>query len=93
MLGMRKHVLDGTALRNVAGVHDDKAICHVPGAGDVMRDVEERDPQLSTQRGHEVEHADANGDVEHRDGFVSEDQLRAARKRLRESNPLTLPTA
>ena len=59
MLGMRQHVLDGTALSDMACVHDDKSIGYVPGTRDVMRDVEERDPQLSTQRRHEVEHADA----------------------------------
>ena len=91
MLRVGEHVLDRPGLRHLAGVHDDQAVGDVAGARDVVRDVEEGDALAPAQRRHEVEHADAHGDVEHRDRLVGQDQLGPARERLRETDALPLP--
>src|SRR5438552_1991670 len=80
-------------LDEVAGVHDEDAVGDVPRARDVVGDVQKRDALPLTQLAHEVQNADPDRDVEHRDGLVRDDQLRPERERLREAHALTLAAA
>src|SRR5881392_739865 len=56
-------------------------------------DVEERDTFALSQLAHQVEDPDPDRDVQHRNGLVGDDQLRAQRQRLREPDPLPLAAA
>ncbi len=77
----------------MARIHDEDAVGEVAGTRDVVRDVEERDTLLLAQLAHEVEDADADRDVEHRDGLVRDDQLRPQCEGLCEPDALPLPAA
>ena len=90
---MGEHVLDRAALGDVPGVHHDQAVGDVARARDVMCDVQERDALSPAEGGHQVQHADADRDVEHGYRLVGQDQLGPACERLRESDPLPLPPA
>src|SRR5438132_2480782 len=93
MLRPLKHLFGRPLLDEVAGIHHEHPICDVTRARDVMRDVEERDTFALTQLAHQVEDADPDRDVEHRDGLVGDDQLRPEGERLSESDTLALPAA
>ena len=75
------------------GVHHDQPVRDVPGARDVVRDVEDRDALLVAQLRHQVEQADPDRHVEHGDRLVGQDQLRPRRQRLGEADPLPLAAA
>ena len=93
MLRLLQHVLGRPLLDEMARVHDEDAVGEIAGARDVVGDVEERDAFLLAQLAHQVEDADPDRDVEHRDGLVGDDQLRPQRERLREPDPLALAAA
>lgn len=80
-------------LDDVAGVHDDDSVSDVSGRSEVVGDVEDGDAFASAKIGHEVEDADANGDVEHRDRLVGENEFGTEHQCLSETNPLALAAA
>lgn len=55
-----------------------------------MGDVEHGDVPLVAQAPHQVEHADAHGDVQHRRRFVGQDEARFHRQRASDGDALTL---
>jgi hypothetical protein len=91
--GVGEHVLDRPGLGDLPGVHHDQLVRHVPRAGDVVGDVQDGHSLLITQLSHQVEQADPDRHVQHRDRLVGQDQLRPHRQRLGESDPLPLPAA
>ncbi len=91
--GVGEHFLDRPGLGDLAGVHHDQPVRHVPCAGDVMGDVEDGHALLVAQLGHQVEQADPDRHVQHRDRLVGQDQLRPHGQRLGEADPLPLPAA
>ena len=91
--GRGEHVLDRPGLRDLPRVHHDQPVRDVPGAGDVVGDVEDRDVLLVAQLRHQVKQADPDRGVEHGDRLVGEDQPRPGRQRLGEADPLPLPAA
>ena len=58
-----------------------------------MGDVENREIELLLQALQEVQHTDADGDVEHRHRLIGEQHLRRRSKRPRYRHALALPTA
>ena len=91
--GVGEHVLDRPGLGDLAGVHHDQPVGHVPRAGDVVGDVEDGHALLVAQLGHQVEQADPDRHVEHRDRLVGQDQPRLHGQRLGEADPLPLAAA
>ena len=55
-----------------------------------MRDEEQREVELRTQIGDEVEHLSLDGHVERRDGLVGDDEARVGDDRARNPDSLTL---
>src|SRR5215813_8184126 len=53
VLGVGEHVLDRPGFGDLARVHDDQAVGDVPGAGEVVGDVEDRHPLGVAQPRHE----------------------------------------
>ena len=88
-----QHLLGGPGLGYVAGVHDYQPVGHVPRAGQVVRDVEDRHVLRVPQFGHHVEQADPDGHVQHGHRLVGQDQLGPHGQRLGEADPLPLATA
>ena len=91
--GVGQHVLDRPGLGDLAGVHHDQPVRYVPRAGDVVGDVEDGHAFLVAQLGHQVEQADPDRHVQHRDRLVGQDQPRPHGQRLGEADPLPLPAA
>ncbi len=75
------------------GVHDDQPVGDVPGAGDVVGDVQDGHALLVAQLRHQVEQPDPDRHVQHRDRLVGQDQLRPHGQRLGEADPLPLAAA
>jgi hypothetical protein len=90
---MGEHLLDRPGLGDLAGVHHDQPVRHVPRAGEVVGDVEDGHAFGVAQLGHQVEQADPDRHVEHRDRLVGQDQLRPHGQRLGEADPLPLAAA
>ena len=80
--GLGEHLLDRALLDDLAGVHDEDVVGDVARAGEVVRDVEERDPALLLQLEHQVQDPDADRDVEHAGRLVGE-RRPSARRRAR----------
>jgi hypothetical protein len=80
-------------LHEVACVHDENAVCDVARTRDVVRDVQKRDALALAQVRHQVEDADSDRDVQHRDRLVRDDQLRPKGERLRKAHALALSSA
>ena len=93
MLRLLQDILRRPLLDEMSGVHDEDAIREVAGARDVVGDVEERHALVLAQLTHQIQDADADRDIEHRDGLVGDDQLRPQRECLGETDPLPLATA
>src|SRR6266516_1188420 len=93
MPGTGQHFLDGARFRDVARVHHDQPVGHVPGTGDVVGDVEDRHALLAAQVSHHVEQADPDGHVQHGDRLVGQDQLGPHGQGLGETDPLPLAAA
>jgi hypothetical protein len=93
MPGVGEHVLDRPGLGDVAGVHHDQPVRHVPRAGYVVGDVEDGRAFLVAQLGHQVEQPDPDRHVQHRDRLVGQDQFRPHGQRLGEADPLPLAAA
>ena len=55
-----------------------------------MRDEEQREVELRTEIGDEVEHLGLDGHVERRDGLVGDDEARVGDDRARDPDSLTL---
>ncbi len=93
MLGAREDRLRRPALHQMPRVHHEDPVGDVASAGQVVRDVQDREVLLVTEARHHVEQADADRDVQHRDRFVGEDQRRTNRERRREADTLALTAA
>jgi hypothetical protein len=88
-----QHLLDRPGLGDLARVHHDQPVGHVPRAGDVVRDVEKRHALGVAQLRHQVEQADADGHVKHGHRLVGQDQPGLAGEGLGEADPLPLAAA
>ena len=85
-----QHVLDGAALDDLAGVHDQHLVCDVPGAREVVGHVEEREPVPFLELEDQVEDPDPDRDVEHRGRLVGDDHRRLDRQRACDRDALPL---
>ena len=85
------HQLDGLgSLHHVPGIQHDGAISDIARAGQVVGDVEEADAALLFQLLDQVEDAHADGDIQHRDRLIRQDDLRIDRQGARHRDPLAL---
>jgi len=82
---VRRALLDDAPL-----VHHEHLVGDVARARDVMGDVEEGDPGLALESQDQVEDADADRHVEHRDRLVAEDHAGLDGERPGDRDPLAL---
>ena len=91
MGGSRNQLLARRALDHPAGVHDVGAIADVPGAGEVVRDVEVGETALVLESLHQVQDAHPDRDIEHRNRLIGQEQLRIGRQGPGDRDALALP--
>src|SRR5437879_9820085 len=72
-------------------VHDDDRVGQVAGRRDVVRDVEDRELLSVAQVGQQVEHAEADRNVEHRHGLVRDQDAGLDRQGAGDGDALPLP--
>src|SRR5438093_4302892 len=84
-LGVRK-------LDHAAEIHDADATLarEVPRDRQAVRDQDDRHTELAAEREQEIEQADPNRDVDHRDSLVCDDDLRIDGQRASNRDTLTL---
>ena len=63
------------ALDEVPGAHHHGCVRDVACGGEVVGDVEHGHAPFIAEFAHQIENSDADGDVEHRGGFVGEDDV------------------
>src|SRR5579864_7415149 len=91
MQRLSEHLLDGAAFDDLARVHHEDVVRDVAGAGEIVRDVEERDVALLLELEHEIQDPDADRDVEHARRLVREHDLRLDSERPGDRDALALP--
>src|SRR5258707_10230709 len=75
VLRVCQHFFYRARLGDVPGIHDDQPVRDIAGAGDVVGDVEDRYALLVAHLRHQVEQADPDGNVQHGDRLIGQDQL------------------
>ena len=90
VLGLVEDLLDGPDLDDPAEVHDRHAVAEELRAGQVVRDVDVRQPEPVLEVDHEVEDLRPHAHVEHRDGLVGDHQVGAEDDRPRDRGALLL---
>ena len=93
MTWMLDHLFGRASLNHLAGIHYQRLLREIAGAGDVVRDEEERQFILFLETQQQVQHVQANGNVQHRDWLVCQNDRRTHRERPRDSDTLALPAA
>lgn len=78
---------------HVSSVHHERAICDVTRTRDVMSHIEITDPMFLFEIIHEVEHPHADGDVQHTNGLISQDDAWFDCERPSDGDALPLPAA
>src|ERR1700732_994194 len=73
------------SLYDLSGVHDQDLVREVPGRGDVVGDIEHREPEAPAEVVEQVEHLQADRDVQHGHRFIREQHARAASARAKET--------
>ena len=92
VLGVLRDGLAVAALHDASRVHHHRAVGEVAGRRDVVRDVEDRDLQTVAQVTQQVEDAEADRHVEHRDRLVGEQDLRVRGQGAGDRDALPLTT-
>ena len=82
---------DGPALDDLACVHDQRLVGEVARRRDVVGDVQDGELEPGAQLIDQVEHLEADRDVEHRDRLVGEQDARLGRECPRDRHALALP--
>ena len=88
--GALRHRLGVAALDDPAGVHHQRLVGEVARRGDVVGDVEHGQVQAFLQVPQQVQHAQADRDVEHRHRLVGEQRLGVGGQRAGDRDPLAL---
>jgi hypothetical protein len=78
-------------LHDSAQVHDRYAVGDVLDHGEIVGDEEIGQVELALQINQQIENLALDGNVERRDGLVTNDQFRVQRDRPRDTNSLSLP--
>ena len=79
-------------LDQLSRVHDRDRVRQVAGRRDVVRDIEDREALLVAKVGKQIEHAEADRHVEHRDRLIRDQDARPDGERASDGDPLPLPT-
>src|SRR5580704_1933390 len=83
-------LLGRAALYDLSGVHDQDLVREVAGRGDIVGDIEHREPETLAEVVEQAEHLQADRDVEHGHWFVGEQHARPGGQRTGEGDPLAL---
>src|SRR5271169_6132812 len=83
-------LLGRASLHDLSGVHDQDLVREVAGRGDVVGDIEHREAEAPAEVVEQVQHLQADRDVEHRHWLVGEQHARAGGQRTGEGDPLAL---
>jgi hypothetical protein len=87
------HFLHAAHFNDSAEVHDRDLISDVPDDGQIVRDEQIGDAELTLQTGQKVDHLGLDRDVERAHWFIANDQIRADSDRPGDPDPLALPPA
>src|SRR5260370_26233450 len=90
MTGPLRHLFAWAALNHLPGVHDQRLVREVARAGDVVGDVEYRDAILFFEAKEQIEHLQANRDVQHRDWLVCQQDRPLPGERAGKGHPPAL---
>src|SRR5580658_3238208 len=82
--------LGRASLDDLSRVHDQDLVREVAGRGDVVGDIEHREPETPAEVVEQVEHLQPDRDVQHGHWFVGQQYARAGRQRPGERDPLAL---
>jgi hypothetical protein len=74
-------------------IHHRHALAHVAHDGQVVRDEEEREPELTLEVGEQVQDLRLDRDVEGGHGLVAHEKARSEREGPRDPDPLALAAA
>ena len=91
MLRVEQHGVGRALLDDPAAVHHEHLVGDVARARNVVRDVEEGNSELPLQLEDEIEDADPDRHVEHRDRLVGQDHARLDGQRAGDRDALALP--
>src|SRR5271169_3728267 len=83
-------LLGRASLDDLSGVHDQDLVREVAGRGDVVGDIEHREPEPLAEVVEQGEHLQADRDVEHGHWFVGEQHAWPGGQRTGEGDPLAL---
>jgi hypothetical protein len=89
--GVVEDVGDGPVLQDHAVLEDQHLAADVLDHAEVVGDEQVAEPEALLQVRQEVEDAGLHGDVEGRDGFVADDDLRLGGERAGDGDALPLP--
>ena len=87
------HLLHPAHFDDPAEVHDRDPVCDVPDDGQIVRDEQIGDAELTPQTGQEVDHLCLDRDVERAHWLIANDQIRVDSDRPGDPDPLALHTA
>ena len=87
------HLLHPAHFDDPAEVHDRDPVCDVPDDGQIVRDEQIGDAELTPQTGQEVDHLRLDRDVERAHWLIANDQIRVDSDRPGDPDPLALHTA
>jgi hypothetical protein len=88
--GRLRHRLAVAALDHPAGVHHQGLVGEVAGRGDVVGDVEDRQVEAFLEVAQQVQHAEADRDVQHGHRLVGQQGLGLGAERAGDRDTLTL---
>ncbi len=89
--GIGEQRLGGRDLDDPAEVHDGDPVAQVPDHGQVVRDQQQRQPQLGAQVLEQVQNRRLHADVERGDRLVGDQQLRLESECAGDGDSLALP--
>ncbi len=88
VLGRREDVAHGTLLGDLPGVHDRDAVARLGDHREVVRDQQQREPEIAPQLLEQLQDLPLRHHVERRRGLVADDQLGPAGQRERDHHAL-----
>src|SRR3989449_1513923 len=93
MLWPLDHLLTWSSLDGLPGIHDKRILGKVARAGDIMCEEEQGKPLLVFEAQQQVQHIETDRDIQHGDGFVSQQHPWSRGQGTRDGDTLALPAA
>src|SRR5215471_11151408 len=90
---MLNHLFCRSALNHLPSIHYQCLLSEITSAGDIVGDEEKRQAILFLETQQQIQQVQSNGYVQHRDGFVSQDNRGTNSEHPGDSDSLSLSSA